>query len=276
MRPTIVEFLRTHGAAWLAWAVPTDGVLYAVTFIVLVLLFIRRARVIGLPETRVLEFTVAGAVGAALGTRFYYILVVSGVSGLRFRDWFNPAMGTASWGAYAGAAIGILGYSLFTRLAPVPYLDVAASCTPLGTFIGRWGCFLRGDDYGVPSDAAWAVSFPRGSIPYNDQLAAGMLDATATASLSVHPLQLYLSFNALMLFFALSAVWRRWHSSPGVTLAAYFTLYGATRFFWEFLRAPGAGGPDGGLSSSQWMSLLLIAAGTLLLVWLRRGKTVGD
>ena len=77
MRPTIVEFLRTHGAAWLAWAVPTDGVLYAVTFIVLVLLFIRRARVIGLPETRVLEFTVAGAVGAALGTRFYYILVVS-------------------------------------------------------------------------------------------------------------------------------------------------------------------------------------------------------
>jgi phosphatidylglycerol---prolipoprotein diacylglyceryl transferase len=264
MRPTIRLFLEQHGAAWLAWAVPTDGVLYAAAFFILVWLFIRRARVLGVAEARALEFAVVAAFGAALGTRFYYILVVSGPGGLSLFDWFNPALGTASWGAYLGAAIGIGAYALFARINALSYLDVAASCAPLGTVIGRIGCFLRGDDYGTVAALPWAVSFPQNSIPYNQHVAAGLIDAGAHASLPVHPLQLYLAANAVLVFIVVSAAWRRWKTIPGRTLSVYFVVYGATRFCWEFLRDPGAGGPRGGLSSSQSMCLVLIGLGSAL------------
>ena len=35
----------------------------------------------------------------------------------------------------------------------------------IGYAIGRVGCFLVGDDYGLPSKLPWAVSFPNGLPP---------------------------------------------------------------------------------------------------------------
>jgi phosphatidylglycerol:prolipoprotein diacylglycerol transferase len=112
---------------------------------------------------------------------------------------------------------------------------------------------------------AWAVQFPAGSLPYRAQVAAGLLPPTAEASLAVHPFQLYLVVNGLVVFLIVTAIWRRWRDRPGVTFGAFLVIYGATRFPWEFLRDPAAGGASGLLSTSQWMCLLLIAGGIVVL-----------
>jgi phosphatidylglycerol:prolipoprotein diacylglycerol transferase len=112
----------------------------------------------------------------------------------------------------------------------------------------------------------WAITFPPGSLAFDAHLHGGLIQPEAIGSLPVHPLQLYLAMNALVVFLAVSSVWRRWPDRLGVTLGAYLTLYGATRFWWEFLRDPAAGGATGSLSVSQVMCLALVAAGMMVLV----------
>jgi len=58
----------------------------------------------------------------------------------------------------------------------------------LGHGIGRIGCFLVGDDYGVPSNLPWACAFPKGLPPTN---------------IPVHPTQLYEMSAYFIIFFYL-------------------------------------------------------------------------
>ena len=50
-------------------------------------------------------------------------------------------------------------------------LDVAATPLALGYAIGRVGCQLSGDgDYGSASDLPWAMSYPDGTVPTDEQV----------------------------------------------------------------------------------------------------------
>jgi len=167
---------------------------------------------------------------------------------------------------YLGAPIGIALYTHFAKLDAWKLWDVAASSAALGPAIGRLGCFLAGDDFGKMSDASWAVSFPPGSLVSQAHASAGLIANANTASLPVHPYQLYLAVNGLAVFFIVSAVWRRHRDRPGLTLAWFFVLYGLTRFAWGFLRDPAAGGAANfWLSNSQIMSAVLFLAGLSIL-----------
>jgi phosphatidylglycerol:prolipoprotein diacylglycerol transferase len=105
----------------------------------------------------------------------------------------------------------------------LPILRVLAAATPalaLAHAIGRVGCFLVGDDYGIPSDAPWAIAFPEGLPP---------------TWLRVHPTQLY-ETAALLPFVSLLLRWRRQQRADRFVLGAYFIFTGAVRFGIEFLR----------------------------------------
>ena len=265
MRPTIMQYLEEAGFGWLALLVPRPGLMYGIALVILTFVFLRRARIAGLDHQRALEIVLSAAVGAVIGTRLFYLVTTGDLLRLDLPAWFNLSRGTASWGAYLGGIIGTVLYTGFSRIPAWPYLDTAASVVALGPFIARWSCFLKGDDFGRVADVAWAVQFPAGSLPYRAHVAAGLLPPTAEASLAVHPFQLYLVVNGLVVFLIVTAIWRRWRDRSGVTFGSFLLIYGATRFPWEFLRDPAAGGARGLLSISQWMCLLLIAGGMVVL-----------
>jgi phosphatidylglycerol:prolipoprotein diacylglycerol transferase len=73
-------------------------------------------------------------------------------------------------------------------------LDYGLTAGFLGQAIGRIGCFLVGDDYGAPTDVAWAVTFP-------EPLRPGSAFAPELCTIAVHPTQFYMSAKALSLFF---------------------------------------------------------------------------
>lgn len=269
MRPRLLESLEEHGLGVLGWLVPSPGAVYTVAVLALALLFLSRGRRTGLPGLRLMESALYTAVGAAIGTRLFYLLTTGALWRTAPLEWLDPSRGTASWGAYVGAAAGMSIYLSIVRVSPWPYLDVLASCAPLGTAIGRWSCFLAADDFGRVTSVPWALPFPAGSLPYHAHVTAGLIPVGASASALVHPLQLYLLGNALLVFLVVSVIWWRWRDRPGLTLAAYLIIYGAARFPWEFLRDPAAGGARGLLSTSQWMCLALVIVGVALLVWLQ-------
>ncbi len=265
MRPRILDYLRDSGFSWTIWLVPIPGVLYALAIVVLVLAFLRRCRRADLSLERGLEVALYSTVGAIVGTRLFYLITTGAIAHTSVREWFNLAQGTASWGAYLGAMIGLGLYSRLLKLRPWPWLDAGSSVAGLGIFVGRWACFLNGDDFGKVTSLPWAIRFPAGSYVHLAHVSRGALGHASALSLPVHPLQLVLAANGLILFFVMTAVWSRARHVPGRTFAVYWLLYGGTRFLWEFLRDPAAGGAKSFLSTSQWMCLALFMGAAILL-----------
>lgn len=268
MRPRLVDALSAAlGSELAAGLVPTPAMMYAAAMIAVLVVFVRRTRRLGISSYHgagaalwVMTAGLVGARAAYLAAHLSRILA-------------DPAQildlggGTASWGAYLGGALGLWLYCHRHRLPAGVFADILASCLGLGVALGRWSCFLNGDDYGRLSSLPWAVRYPPGSYPFVAQVRTGLLDPLAPLSLPVHPVQLYLSFNGLLLFIGMSLWWSRVRHRPGTLFGLYWLAYGATRFFWEFVRGDQPGFLHGSLTAGQVFCIPLVVGAGL---WLRR------
>lgn len=213
------------------------------------------------------ELLIWAGVGGVLGAKLYYALLYADWSLL----WSRSGL---VW--YGGFVLGALGVVIAVRRRRLPFgttIDCCAVSLALGYGIGRIGCFLVGDDYGVPTDLPWGVEFPVGLPPTT----AGALrsvfgldipaDVPADQLLAVHPTQLYELLAALV-------VWRIGvkllgeRRPAGVVTAVVVGLLAAERFAVEFLRAK----DDrffGSLTLAQMLSLLLVVLALWLWAWRR-------
>ena len=165
---------------------------------------------------------------------------------------------------YGGLILAILVFAVWCRVKredPVSLADLFAVVVPLGHAFGRVGCFFYGCCYGRLSDAACAVSFPRGSPAWYEQVNAGRIESGAAAALPVLPTQLFEAAAVLGLFAVLFFLHRRfWNRMRGFVMGCYFVGYACIRFGIEVLRGDprAAIGP---FSISQTISLGLLVAG---------------
>jgi len=168
---------------------------------------------------------------------------------------------------YGGLIAGLLTGLLIARWQRLPVLRVADLAVPgvlLATAFGRIGCLLAGCCYGVVSESG--LSYPRGSHAFRDQLRHGLIGSHAAQSLPTVPIVLLESLALVTLFVIASVLWRR-RRRPGTVLGMSGVLYGAWRFLAEFWRADNLPYWPGGLTFSQGISLVIVAAcgGFLLL-----------
>ncbi len=97
-----------------------------------------------------------GALGGIVGGKVYFALLNGDPSLLLERFGFV-------W--YGGFILGAAAVLLAMRRRRLPLArsaDAAAPALALGYAIGRVGCLLVGDDYGIPTDAPWGLRFPVG------------------------------------------------------------------------------------------------------------------
>ena len=225
----------------------------------------------GLPRDLAWDLLAWVAIGGILGAKLYYLA-------LHWQDLAaDPVRELTSRGGlvwYGGLIGGIVAYYLQVRARKLPMavmFDATAPALAFAYAVGRLGCFLVGDDYGVPTDSWVGIAFPQGSPPSTAgnlrtigvDVPASIPDATV---LAVHPTQLYEIGLALVMFAIL------WHIGGrrlrrGQLFGLYMMLYAVERFIIEFVRAKG----DRillGLSTSQVASILLLTAGVVL--WVRQ------
>ena len=177
---------------------------------------------------------------------------------------------------YGGLILAIAVFFVWCRAKRekiLPMADLFAVVIPLGHAFGRVGCFFYGCCFGRLSNASCAVSFPRGSPAWHEQLNAGLIAADARAALPVLPTQLFEAVSVFILFSALLALHRRfWKERPGFVTGCYMIGYACIRYGIEVLR----GDPRanvGNFTISQAISLGLILLGSaFILVAFRRGK----
>lgn len=218
------------------------------------------------------------AIGGILGAKLYYLalhwqdLVADPIGELTSRGglvWYGGLIGgiTALW-------LQIRPHKGKPRL-PVPVIfDSTAPALAVAYAVGRMGCFLVGDDYGIYTNNPIGIAFPKGSPPStagqlrlagDTGVPAGLPD---NAIVTVHPTQLYEIGLALVMFVILWRLGAR-KLKPGQLFAMFMVLYAIERFIIEFVRAK----TDRwvfGLSTSQLASIALLGVG--LYFWYRQGK----
>lgn len=163
---------------------------------------------------------------------------------------------------YGGLMVGLVFGVRFMRKEGFPVgrgLDLVACALALGLFFGRMGCFLGGCCFGGQSHGPFAIRFPAGSPASEAQWREGLLSLPSLPSLPVHPTQLYEAFGSLIIAGWLYFVVEPRKRFDGQVMLVFLAAYGVLRFALEFLRADERGAVYG-LSTSQWISLVAIAA----------------
>lgn len=79
---------------------------------------------------------------------------------------------------YGGMLCALVAVAVYLRIKQASirwYLDIIAPSLMVGLAFGRIGCFLNGCCWGKPTDLAWAVRFPYGSLPFTSQWHQGQV-----------------------------------------------------------------------------------------------------
>jgi phosphatidylglycerol:prolipoprotein diacylglycerol transferase len=217
----------------------------------------------GLDEDYAADIVIAGVIGGLVGAKLWYVFL-TGETGALFRRG-----GFVWYGGFLGAVAAILLNGWRRRVPGRFTAEICAAPLALGYALGRVGCFLVNDDYGIPSSVPWAMKFPAGLPPSTVANLAGMgvtfpPGTNPMEVLAVHPTQIYETLAMLLVFWWL---WRQRHHGHGIgwLFAWYLVFAGAERFLVELVRAK----DDrllGPFTLAQAMSFVLIVVGGLLLL----------
>jgi phosphatidylglycerol---prolipoprotein diacylglyceryl transferase len=156
---------------------------------------------------------IASIIGGLGGAKTLFL--IENVSLLEFIN--QPTGYLASGFTFLGGFLGALILSLFIMWRKkASFWLIADAIIPaiaIGYGIGRIGCFLVGDDYGVPYNLPFALAFPDGALP---------------TTVKVHPTQIYESFIMAGLFLLLWKL-RKITAPIGWLASVGFILRGCTR-----------------------------------------------
>lgn len=203
-------------------------------------------------------FSVAGAF---FGAKLLYALTRFEVIAKAFGSlpqWgkFFTLLGEAFGGMFFyGGLLGALavGYG-YCRIAKVDFLlyaDVFAPAIPLFHAFGRVGCLMAGCCYGIEAD--WGIVY------HSQWLEPSVNDVTRL------PVQLIEAAGNLLIMLLLLYVGNR-RLKKGTVLAMYFLLYPILRFTDEFFRGDTIRGHLLFLSTSQWISIVVLSGGIVMLL----------
>ena len=213
------------------------------------------------------------AIGGILGAKVYYLIeniptgqaadningLINISAGIFTFNGERIAFGIQNFGAglvFMGGLVGgmaaVSWYIYRKNLNWFTIADLAAPFLVLGHGIGRIGCFLVGDDYGIPTNLPWAIAFPNGLPP---------------TTIAVHPTQLY-EMSAYFIICFYLRYRKRNQTFSGEIIFEYLFLGGLSRFMVEFIRTNAR--YIFGLSGAQYLSILMMAIGAYQLWKMRR------
>ncbi len=154
---------------------------------------------------------------------------------------------------YGGIIGGILGGYLYAKrkkISFVKYADLVLPSVALAQGFGRIGCLLAGCCYGLQTDGAFCIVFKDSDFAPNN--------------VPLLPTQIISSVLDFAHFFVLIWIARK-VKKDGVVASLYLIFYSIGRFILEFFRGDLIRGSVGVLSTSQFISLFILAAGIVCL-----------
>lgn len=224
----------------------------------------------GLNEEYATDIIFAAVIGGIVGAKLWYVALTGDWDALIRRGGF------VWYGGFVGGVAAVLWNGRRKGVPARWTMELTAAPLALGYALGRVGCFLVNDDYGIPATVPWAMRFPRGlpetTVANLERMHVSFPPGTDPLQVvAVHPTQIY--ETALMLL-AFAWLWRLGDHRHGTgwRFGVYLVLAGLERFLIEFVRAK----DDrllGPFTLAQATSVLLVLAGVYIMERLREPDT---
>jgi len=254
-------------------ALPTYGLLFAISVICGWYWFTRRARGLGIPDDPLFNLTFYTLVASILGAKLLLVL-------LHFTDYVaNPRLllgtlrsaGVLLGGVILGGATFIL-YARHKKLPVFELSDALVAPIALAQAIGRLGCYCAGCCWGVPANPLAFLQVTFTNLVARQQTGVPL-------NVPLVPTQLIQMVSDLSLALLLTWLWRRRLRPAGTVALYYFLLYSITRGTIEFWRGDIARGIffGGLISTSQILSAVgIVVSGVLLLTRRDAGRSTAQ
>ncbi len=210
-------------------------------------------------------------IGGLVGAKVYWILQYSEPKYL-WHALFVWEGGLVFYGGLIGGIFAVFVYLTINQLPRRIVADVVAPYLALAEAITRIGCFLNGCCWGAPTKMPWAVTFPKGSHAYFQQVRDHIITGKETVCAPIHPTQLYMAVGLVLAMIILKRHGRTRHM-PGATAALYVFFYGILRFTVEIFRGDSAKSVAG-MTVSEAISLALVFVGAVFFLALRGAPEV--
>ncbi|MDP6339661.1 MAG: prolipoprotein diacylglyceryl transferase [Candidatus Marinimicrobia bacterium] len=213
------------------------------------------------------DIVFAAALGGILGSKIYYLIenfdrVKVDPIGMIF-----SGAGLVFLGGLMGGTLAVTYVIKKNNLTWIKFADIVAPLLILGYAVGRIGCLLVGDDYGLPTHLPWGIAFPEGLPPstyaiFQTYYPWVNLEGFDPGVLKVHPTPIYESLLGFGIFYYLYQR-RTSVTVVGSLFFTYLVLAGVERFLMEFLRV----NPKYlfSFSGAQLLSLIMIGLGSWFL-----------
>lgn len=222
-----------------------------------IIVAVLRAGVYQYQKEDVLFASFYGILGVAVGGKILYLFTVIPFFVENFAQitWNLELLKTLMTGGFVfyGGLLGALGgifiYTRQYKLSTGFMVEIIMPSVPLIHAFGRIGCFFAGCCYGREFPAPVGMQFLNSFIAPNDR--------------TLFPVQLVEAAGNLVLFLVLMAAFGK-KKTQGQITAVYFIGYSLMRFFLEYFRADAERGIFLGISTSQWISIGILAAGCVL------------
>ena len=244
----------------------TYGLMLVAAYLIGLRVAVARGRAHGLNDARVMDLGILVIVGALVGAKL--LLFVVEFDHILEDPAFIWTLLRSAGVFYGGLLLAVVAAFWFMRRHRMPLWTTCDAFAPgiaLGQAVGRVGCLLAGCCYGEPTDLPWGVTF-------TDPIAAA--NVGTPLDVAVHPTQLYESGATLAIMGILLVLERRGRMFPGQLFWSYLLLYPLARFAIEFFRGDPRGTVFDLLSTSQFVSVLLIPLSIVMLI--RLGRTPGS
>lgn len=205
------------------------------------------------------------AIGTVVGAKLLYLLtilpfIIENLNAIfSSKELLNQILtgGFVFYGGVIGGAFAIFLYCRIYKLGFLSVIDALIPSVPLVHAFGRLGCFFAGCCYGIEFPEPIGMYFNRSPFaPHN---------------VTLFPVQLVESACNLVIFLLLLLIARRVRER-GVVLGSYLIIYPIARFILEYFRWDEYRGFIFGLSTSQWISIVLFIAGIFLTVTAKRKR----
>lgn len=259
-----------------------EGFYFLIAILTAALWALKRWRKAGLDEGAYELVLIMGLLGAIVGARlshflFWDLSLLKDDPGAILRFWEGGLSVTG------GVVVGILGALWACSIRKVSFWSVMSTATPallLGQAVGRVGCFLNGDAFGLPTNLPWGVHFKRYSLSLFDfqtlKRYSGpawdwcfqhkLVKPNSRWTVAMHPTQLYECGLDLILL-SLLLLWLKKTSGKKSGQGALIIAtggYAFIRFGLEFIRGDNGGPVALGMTSLQFTLLAVGLAGIAL------------